>query len=69
MAPTVYKNSKIATVISVIGYLAITGGVYCIFHDEPIVGIILLALGFGCYFLSAFISNMKKKKKSDSSNN
>ena len=59
---TTYKNSKLATACSIFGYLLIVGGVYAIFNDEPVAGIIILVLGVGFKFLASFISNKKKEK-------
>ena len=59
---TVYKNSKLATVCNVIGYLMIVGGIYCLFNDEPVAGVIVLVLGIGMKLLSAFISKKKSEK-------
>ena len=60
-----YKNSKLASFCSVIGYILIAGGVYCLFNDEPLAGVIVLLLGFGFKFLAAFISNRKRKKDAE----
>ena len=59
---TTYKNSKLASVISVIGYLVVVGGVYAIVNDEPAGGAIALAIGFGLKVLAAFISKKKREK-------
>lgn len=59
---TTYKNSKLATVVSVIGYLCIVGGVYALFNDEPVAGIIVVVLGIGFKVLAAYISQKKKER-------
>jgi len=59
---TIYKNSKFASFLSILGYLAIAGGVYAIFNDEPVGGIIALVVGFGFKLLAAFISQKKREK-------
>ena len=37
---TVYKNSKLATVFSFLGYLVILIGFYCAFNDEIAIGVV-----------------------------
>ena len=64
---TTYKNSKLATFCSAVGYLCIAAGVYMLFHDEPGVGVIAVALGFVFKFLGVFIS--KKKNEKDAKRN
>ena len=59
---TVYKNSKFATALSFLGYLAIAGGVYAIFNDEALGGIIALVVGMIVKLLAAFISKKKREK-------
>ena len=59
---TVYKNSKFATTLSFLGYIIIAGGVYAIFNDEPLGGVIALAVGFVVKFLAAFVSKKKREK-------
>lgn len=59
---TTYQNSKFATFLSILGYLAIVGGVYCIFNDEPVAGIIVLVIGIGLKVLAAFISKKKSER-------
>ena len=60
----VYKNSKLATVLSFLGYIAIVIGVYSFFQDDIsfVVGIILLAIGFIFKFLASLIGNRKNEK-------
>ena len=62
---TTYKNSKLATFVSIIGYLCIVGGVYALFNDAPVGGIIALVVGIGFKVLAAYIS--KKRKEKDAS--
>lgn len=68
---TTYSNSKFATFLSILGYIAIVFGVYAIFHEdlEAVVGIIGLAVGIGLKVLASFISHKKSereaKKKQD----
>ena len=59
---TTYKNSKLASFFSILGYLFIVGGVYCCFNDELVAGIVVLVLGFGLKLLAAFISKKKSEK-------
>ena len=59
---TTYKNSKFATFINVIGYVGIVGGVYALFNDEPLAGIIVIVAGIGLKILAAYISQKKKEK-------
>ncbi len=62
---TVYKNSKFASFLSILGYLVIVGGVYAIFNDAPVGGIIALVVGFGFKLLAGFISKKKSKKDTE----
>lgn len=59
---TTYKNSKLATACSILGYLLIVAGVYCCFNDEVVAGIIVLVLGFAFKLLGGFISKKKAEK-------
>ena len=59
---TTYKNSKLATAFSFIGYCAIAAGVYGIFNDAVVGGIIALVVGIVLKFLAAFISKKKREK-------
>lgn len=59
---TVYKNSKFATFLSFLGYLMIAAGIYCIFNDELVAGIIVVALGIGLKLLAGFISKKKSER-------
>ena len=59
---TTYKNSKLATVCSVLGYLLIVAGIYCLFNDEPVAGVVVLVLGIGLKILAPFISKKKSEK-------
>ena len=62
---TTYKNSKLATFCSFLGYLAIVLGVYSFFEDElgAVVGIIALAIGIALKLLAGFISKKKSEKE------
>ncbi len=60
---TTYKNSKFASACSIIGYLLIVVGVYGLFNDEVVAGIVMLALGFGFKILASFISKKKSEKE------
>lgn len=62
---TIYKNSKFASFLSILGYLAIVGGVYAIFNDEPEGGVIALVVGFGLKLLAGFISKRISKKDAE----
>jgi len=64
---TTYKNSKLATFCSILGYLLIVGGIYCLFNDEAVAGVIVLVLGFAFKLLAGFIS--KKKSEKDAKRN
>ena len=57
-----YKNSKLASAFSILGYIVIAGGIYAIFNDEPLGGAIALAIGFVPKFLAHFISKRKHEK-------
>ena len=60
---TVYKNSKFASFLSILGYLFIVAGIYCIFNDEPGAGVVVLAIGFGLKLLAAYVSKKKSEKE------
>jgi uncharacterized membrane-anchored protein len=62
---TTYSNSKFATFLSILGYIAIVFGVYAIFHEdlEVVVGIIGLVIGIGLKVLASFISQKKSEKE------
>ncbi len=62
---TTYKNSKIATFLSILGSLVIIVAVYAIFNDEPVGGVIALVVGIGLHVLAAFISNRIRKKDAE----
>lgn len=59
---TVYKNSKLATVFSFLGYLVILIGFYCAFNDEIAIGVVLVIAGILLKVLASFISEKKKAK-------
>lgn len=59
---TVYKNSKFASFLSILGYLVIVGGVYAMFNDAVGGGIIALVAGIGLKLLAGFISKKKSEK-------
>lgn len=60
---TFYKNSKLATAFSIIGYLLIIAGIYFLFNDYAVVGIILLVVGILAKLLAVLINNKKSKKE------
>lgn len=60
---TTYKNSKFASFLSIVGYLAIVGGVYALFNDLPTGGVIALVIGFALKILAGFISKKKSEKE------
>ena len=60
---TVYKNSKLATACSVIGYLLMVGGIYFIFNDYAVAGVVLLVVGIAFKLLAGFISKKKKENR------
>ena len=62
---TIYKNSKFASFLSILGYLVIVGGVYAIFNDELVGGIVALVIGIGFKLLAGFISQKKSKKDAE----
>ena len=57
-----YKNSKLASAFSILGYLVIAGAIYALFNDEPLGGIIALVIGIGFKILASFISKKKQVK-------
>ena len=60
---TTYANSKFATFLSFLGYLAMVLGIYSFLNDELgiAVGIIALVIGIALKLLAGFISKMKAK--------
>ena len=62
---TIYKNSKFASFLSILGYLVIVGGVYAIFNDALVGGIVALVIGIGFKLLAGFISQKKSKKDAE----
>ncbi len=64
----VYENSKFATVLSALGWLAIIGGSYSCFNEELgwKIGVILLVIAFVlkmlAFFLDKFVGQMKSKR-------
>ena len=63
---TTYKNSKFASFLSILGYIAIVAGVYCLFNDEAVAGVIVLVIGFALKLLAGFISKKKAEKEAKS---
>ena len=57
-----YKNSKLASTFSFLGYIVIAGGIYAIANDEPLGGVIALVIGIALKFLASFISKKKHEK-------
>ena len=68
---TTYKNSKLATFFSFLGYIAIVLGVYSCFQEEIGigVGIIALAVGIALKLLAGFISKKKSEKEAKRNQN
>ena len=68
---TTYKNSKLATCFSFLGYLGIVLGVYSLFEEDLgiVVGIIALVIGIGLKLLAGFISKKKAEKEAKKSQN
>ena len=64
-----YQNSKLASFFSIVGYLCIACGVYALFSDEALIGIISIVLGFGFKFLAAYTSKRKRMKDAKRSQN
>ena len=62
---TVYKNSKFASFLSFLGYVAIVFGIYAMFNEEVAGGIIALIAGIGLKVLAAFISHKKSQKAAE----
>lgn len=64
----VYENSKFATVLSALGWLAIIAGSYSCFNEELgwKIGVILLVIAFAlkmlAFFLDKFVGWMKSKR-------
>lgn len=68
---TTYENSKFATFLSILGYLAIVLGVYSCFEEELGfgVGIIALVIGIALKLLAGFISKKKSEKEAKQNQN
>lgn len=62
---TIYKNSKFASFLSILGYLVIVGGVYALFNDAVVGGIIALVIGIGIKVLAGFVSKKKSQKDAE----
>ncbi len=60
---TTYNNSKFASFLSILGYLLIVIGVYCLFNDEAVAGVIVLVVGIALKLLAGFISKKKSEKE------
>ena len=59
----IYKNSKFASFLSIVGYIAIVGGIYAMFNDELEAGILVLVAGIALKLLAGFISKKKSEKE------
>lgn len=68
---TTYKNSKLATFCSGLGYIAIILGVYACFEEEIGigVGVVALVIGFALKLLAGFISKKKREKEAKQNQN
>ena len=66
---TTYKNSKFASFLSILGYIAIVCGVYAAFNDLPVGGIITVAIGFVLKLLGGFIAKKKSEKEAKKKQN
>ena len=66
---TTYKNSKLATACSFLGYLSIVCGVYFLFNELAGVGAIVLVLGIAFKLLAGFISKKKSEKEAKQAQN
>ncbi len=62
---TTYKNSKLATFFSFLGYIGIVLGIYSFFEEEigAVVGIIAVVIGIALKILANFIGVKKSKKE------
>lgn len=63
--PAAYKNSKLASFLDAFGSLLIVCGVYAMFNDEFVGGVIALVVAFGFKFLGNFISIRKQRKDAE----
>ena len=59
---TIYKNSILASICSIFGYLLVIGGIMVAFGGEIFGGILVALMGFGLAVLASFISERKKAK-------
>jgi len=68
---TTYKNSKLATFFSFLGYIGIVLGVYSFFQEELGigVGIVALVIGIALKLLAGFISKKKSEKEAKKNQN
>lgn len=68
---TTYKNSRLATFCSFLGYIVILLGVYAFFEEAfgIVVGIVALAIGIALKLLAGFISQKKREKEAKQSQN
>ena len=54
---TLYKNSILASLLSLAGYFMIAGGIMAAFNGEVVPGIVLALLGIGVSWLAAWLSS------------
>lgn len=59
---TVYKNSVVASILSVCGYVAAIAGIIAAFSGSVVAGIISVLAGIGLVFWAAAISQNKQFK-------
>ena len=60
---TVYKNSILANVVNIFGYLFMLSGIATAFGGEIVSGILLILLGIGCAVLASTISSRAQFRK------
>lgn len=58
----IYKNSVLATLCSIVGYLLAISGVIIAFNEEVAGGIVIVVIGLGLHLLGGYISENKKFK-------
>lgn len=59
----IYRNSFLATVVSLLGYILLFSGVISAFDGAILGGILIAAVGAGLIFLAAWISERKQSRR------
>ena len=58
-----YKISKLATFISIMAALTRYAGVYCLFSELLVPGLVCIAIGIGFHFVAEAVAKKKVKQR------